>query len=114
MLRDRLVEVATTYGYPSTATDRARVAFDREAARRLYEAMPMSIGEALNREVWNFSSLVLAPDLTYWRFGSTNPERCPFRNPHVAWNNRTITPMPASSTLGGALHALALASSRRD
>lgn len=89
LLRRGIVEVAVLHGFPHTSAD--LVAFDRAMAALLIERMPMADGEALVRPVWSFAALVLAPDVTYWRFvsgrsrESWNPERwvCTDRTRHM-------------------------------
>lgn len=84
-VRDVVVAAADLFDYPAEASPAKRVMFDRYLAPRLYEAMPMPVGEALTRAVWNFTSVVLAPDVTAWRFGHRNTERwlCSDRTRHM-------------------------------
>lgn len=70
-----LRSTAAEFGYPNTADDSARVAFDRAAAAVVYRSMDVTTVEAAHRGVWNFLALVAAPDLVQWRFGRNNPER---------------------------------------
>lgn len=86
-LRDGIVHTATQYGFPN---DRLRlVEFDRAMAPRLLELMPMSTAEALTKSVWTYTSLVIAPDVTHWRWvagdGKWNVERfvCSDRTRHM-------------------------------
>lgn len=83
-LRDVIFDCATRYGFPDSALADP-VAFDRALAPGLRDAMPMSMGEALNREVWNTVALRVAPDATLWRFGLGNRERwvCIDRTRHI-------------------------------
>lgn len=74
-LAGELREVAREYGYPDSATDDQRIAFDRAAAEQIFRLMPMTSVEASNRGVWTFVSVVLLPDVTLWRFGRGNKER---------------------------------------
>lgn len=98
-LREGIVEVATAHGFPD---DRSRlVEFDRALAPRLLVLMPMAIGEALTRSVWSFVALVVAPDVTHWRFVTAgrewNIERwvCSDRTRHMFarlwWQARQLT-----------------------
>lgn len=102
-LRATIVEAATAHGYPSRSED--AIAFDRALAPRLHTAMPMAVGEALNRDVWSFTSLVLAPDVTMWRFGSSNRERwiCSDRTRHMFgrlwWQSYLLGDADGGSTL---------------
>lgn len=84
-VRDVIIAAAQRFGYPDEAPASQRVLFDRYLAPRLYEAMPMPVGEALTRAVWNFTTVVLAPDVTSWRFGRQNTERwlCSDRTRHM-------------------------------
>lgn len=86
--RDVIVDTARAHGFPDRTDE--PIAFDRAMAVRLPELMPMAEGEALVRQVWSFLSLVLAPDVTHWRFvrnrsGPWNPERwvCTDRTRHM-------------------------------
>lgn len=99
-LKDTIHGVAETHGYPQPAGDAARVRFDRELAPLLLDHMPMADGEALNRDVWSFTSVVVAPHITHWRFvrGSAwNMERwvCTDRTRHMFarcwWQAKQLT-----------------------
>ncbi len=98
-LREGILDVATAYGFPD---DQSRaIEFDRALAPRLLTLMPMSTGEALTKPVWSFTSLVVAPDVTYWRFVDPrrewNVERwvCSDRTRHMFarlwWQARQLT-----------------------
>jgi hypothetical protein len=66
LLREGIVQIAAQYGFPD---DRSRlVEFDRAMAPRLLELMPMSTAEALTKSVWTHTALVVAPDVTHWRW----------------------------------------------
>lgn len=82
-LRDAIVATAQQFGFPNEGA--GLVAFDRALAPVVRELMPMTVGEALTRGVWSFLSLVLAPDVTCWRFGIRNEERwvCRDRTRHM-------------------------------
>lgn len=82
-VREVVVDVACDHGYPGPVGD--PVKFDRRLAPRLFAAMPMAVGEASARQLWNFVSIVLAPDVTAWRFGFANLERwlCSDRTRHT-------------------------------
>lgn len=82
-VRSATLNVASRFGFPNAI--RNPIGFDRELAPALIAAMPMTVGEATTRSVWNFSSLVLMPDLTFWRFGVSNRERwvCSDRTRHM-------------------------------
>lgn len=97
-LRDAIVDVAEAHGFPQPGD---AIAFDRALAVRLLDVMPMADGEALQRPVWSFLALVLAPDVTYWRFvrdhDKWNDERwvCTDRTRHMFarlwWQARQLT-----------------------
>lgn len=84
-LRSAVVSVAENFGYPDALLDAFRIPFDRALAPVVRDAMAMAVAEALDRSVWNFTTLVLAPDLTAWRFGVANAERwvCSDRTRHM-------------------------------
>lgn len=98
-VRDVILETAAAHGFPDRSGD--PIAFDRAMAVRLIDLMPMADGEALLRPVWSFTSLVLAPDVTYWRFvrrhDRWNAERwvCTDRTRHMFarlwWQARQLT-----------------------
>jgi hypothetical protein len=68
-------EAAIEYGYPDSAPDARRIAFDRAAAEVMFRGMNITTFEASNRGVWSFLAVVAMPDVTLWRFGRTNVER---------------------------------------
>lgn len=73
-VRHLIVEEANAAGFPAkAAVDQIR--FDRALAPRLLDAMGIVPAEAANRNVWTNLSLVIAPDITAWRFGFDNHER---------------------------------------
>lgn len=84
-VRREMTAAAERHGYPDRGPDAERIAFDRELAVSLVDVMPMPVAEALDRAVWNFTTLVLAPDVTFWRFGTSNAERwiCSDRTRHM-------------------------------
>lgn len=96
-VRSTIRATAEAHGYPDLAPDADRVQFDRCLAPALLDVMPMAAGEALNRSVWNFTSIVLAPDVTHWRMGYGNTERwvCSDRTRHMYarlwWQARQLT-----------------------
>jgi len=73
ILRDAVVEVARAYGFPDDV--QAPVTFDRLLAPQMVDLMGIVPAEAANRQVWSFLSLVVAPDVTRWRFPGSNRER---------------------------------------
>lgn len=70
-VRETLLTAAQDQGFPDRpiAGDAVNI-FDRSAGRSLARAMPMSWSEAAQRDVWNFTTLVMAPDVTAWRWSS--------------------------------------------
>jgi len=72
-IRTKIVETATEFGYPAPCLEPVR--FDRRLAPLLHASMRIVPAEAANRHVWSFIALVLAPDVTCWRFGGGNAER---------------------------------------
>lgn len=71
----RLTELAIEHGYPQSAPDRHRIAFDRRATTLLQDTIELNWAEAGQRDTWSFVALVALPHLTQWRFGTNNPER---------------------------------------
>ena len=78
-IRDSVLAIASQFGFPGRPpTQSERQDFDRAVAVVLFETMPMTWSEAGSRDVWSFTSLVLLPDVTEWRWqgqGSRNRER---------------------------------------
>lgn len=69
--RSALVELATDLGFPEEdLSDPHKNAFDRAVAHRLVQDLDISWSEAANRELWNFVTFVVLPDLTRWRWAS--------------------------------------------
>lgn len=58
--------LARTHGYPDAA--HRTTEFDVALARLLHATMDVAPAEAASRELWAFLSLVLLPDVAYWRF----------------------------------------------
>ena len=111
-LRTSIVDVAEFYGFPDD--DSRLVEFDRVMAGHLMVAAPMNVGEALNRAVWSFMALVVAPDVTYWRFGRRDPSNwnverwiCTDRTRHMFsrlwWQARQLTTRDADDGLNTSL-----------
>ncbi|WP_078324396.1 DUF6339 family protein [Mycobacteroides salmoniphilum] len=74
-LINQMERVAISCGYPHPAKPDDRISFDRAAAESLFDATKMTAFEASQPGVWNFLALVAMPRLTWWRFGTENPER---------------------------------------
>ena len=60
-----LEKMAEANGFPGTGS---LIEFDRAAARYLHHHAGMTPGEASQRQVWAFLSLVLVPHICAWRF----------------------------------------------
>lgn len=71
--RSVLIAVASDLGFPEQGltSDTQKNAFDRATAHCLVETLDISWSEAANRELWNFVTFVVLPDLTRWRWAST-------------------------------------------
>ncbi|MEV7534592.1 DUF6339 family protein [Streptomyces hydrogenans] len=67
-LRNTIHLVAKDQGFPDLPASGQRTAFDRQVARILHEQSGMVPGEAAQRQVWAFLSLVLLPDVCAWRW----------------------------------------------
>lgn len=72
-LRNELIEIAQSQGYPRLPRQEEAAAFDAEASVRLFAKMRMAAVEAANPGVWEFMTCVLVPDLVRWRFGQESP-----------------------------------------
>lgn len=109
-LRQEIVAVAEAHGFPDRFPDsKESVAFDRDLAPRLFRTMDLAVAEAADRRVWNFIALVVAPDVTAWRFpGSGNRERwvCRDRRRHMfsrLWWHAYLFADPATGSVDRAL-----------
>lgn len=51
------------------------IEFDISLARLLHSTMDIAPAEAASRDVWTFLSLVLLPDVSYWRFPTPPSDR---------------------------------------
>ncbi len=70
-LRLGLDTLARKYGF-GTRSDRDSLAkFDAETAEWLAMEPILDSGESLRDDVWSFMGAVLAPDIAYWRFGTS-------------------------------------------
>ncbi|GHH48321.1 DUF6339 family protein [Lentzea cavernae] len=67
-LRAKVVALATEAGYPGEPDQSARSRFDLALARMLHGEMGLVPAEAASGDVWAFLSLVLLPDVAYWRY----------------------------------------------
>lgn len=70
-LRDVVVGVAATCGFPDAGGKAGRARFDTECAKALADPDRTPPAEALRDDVWAWVALVLLPDVVRWRFGSS-------------------------------------------
>lgn len=73
-IREDIVEIAGKYGFSKTADRNFLSQFDAALGEYLTLIPELSTGEGLRNDVWAFITIVLAPDVVFWRFGYT-PER---------------------------------------
>lgn len=66
---------ATRFGFPAKLSGRDQAAFDRECASVLFATADIVPGDAASAEVWSFVSLVLLPEIPFWRFPGGADER---------------------------------------
>lgn len=76
-LRETVVAMATEHGFPGTLAARGEVAtrFDRDLSAALLRDMQLLPADAGNEGVWSFLTLVLLPDVAFWRW--PNPKELP-------------------------------------
>ncbi|MFJ5992629.1 DUF6339 family protein [Lentzea sp. NPDC092896] len=74
-LRAKVVGLATEAGYPGETDQSARARFDLALAEMLHSEMGLVPAEAAAGDVWAFLSLVLLPDVAYWRYPTPKPDR---------------------------------------
>ncbi|ODU04063.1 MAG: hypothetical protein ABS81_11830 [Pseudonocardia sp. SCN 72-86] len=67
-LRDGVLKIADSAGFPGGGRRREHGEFDREIARFLHERMGLVAAEAAVRPIWAFLALVVLPDVSYWRY----------------------------------------------
>lgn len=72
-LADSVRELARQHGYPDVA--QRTTEFDIALARLLHRTMEVAPAEAASREMWAFLSLILLPDVAYWRFPNPPGDR---------------------------------------
>lgn len=76
VLAASLRRVADDHGWPAPLRADELSAVDLALARRLHETVSLSPAEAGFGELWSFLTLVLVPDVAFWRAsGSENVER---------------------------------------
>jgi hypothetical protein len=75
-IRDRLLEVVQSHGYPAPLSRSAQNGVDIDLAQALWGTTDLAPAEAGFPDVWSFLALVLVPEIVWWRAsGSTNVER---------------------------------------
>lgn len=69
-LQTEVRDVATDCGYPTSGGkgSPALREFDQRCCRLLFEQMDIVVADAASAGVWSFLSLVLLPDVAFWRF----------------------------------------------
>ncbi|MEU7865313.1 DUF6339 family protein [Dactylosporangium sp. NPDC049140] len=67
-LREELTAAARAAGFPEPPSAADRMAFDAQIGPMLHRLMGILPVEAAVGDIWAFTSLVLAPDVAYWRF----------------------------------------------
>lgn len=70
-VRQDLVAIAQQHGFGRQGAEQSHAGFDAETAAWLARSELFTTGEALRDDVWAFVAAVIAPDITYWRFGSS-------------------------------------------
>ena len=70
-LRNDIVDLARDVGRKRAVRSGDLALFDSEMAGYLREQNLFSTGEALRDDVWTFVGVVLAPEIVWWRFGSS-------------------------------------------
>ncbi|GGR73177.1 hypothetical protein GCM10010169_16460 [Micromonospora fulviviridis] len=74
-LQQLVRRIARDNGWPGALSRQAATQFDRQLAGELYRQMRILPADAASEEVWSFLSLVLLPDVAFWRW--PNPDRRP-------------------------------------
>jgi hypothetical protein len=69
-LRESLLRVATTSGFPDSSRAQ-NAAFDTALADWISANAELHSGEALRDDVWSHIGVVMAPDIVHWRFGKS-------------------------------------------
>jgi hypothetical protein len=67
-IRTTLLQLASSYGFPTPLGRSDASRFDVETARYLHSSLLMAPGEAAQRQVWSYFGLVLVPDVCAWRY----------------------------------------------
>jgi hypothetical protein len=61
-------DVASSYGYPDQSRTRTATPFDQQVGSVLSETMDILPADAAQEEVWSFLSLIVLPDVAFWRW----------------------------------------------
>jgi len=64
--------VAGSYGYPDQGRTRTATPFDQQVGTILAETMEILPADAAQEEIWSFLSLVVLPDVAFWRWPNTD------------------------------------------
>lgn len=70
-LRDDIVEIAKGCGFGNHNGKQELARFDSIASEVLAENSILNSGESLRTETWAFIGVTMAPDIVYWRFGTS-------------------------------------------
>lgn len=68
-LRARILQIASSFGYPSLVRGRRLVEFDQALGAVVHEQMRIMPADAAHADVWTFVNTVVAPDIVLWRYG---------------------------------------------
>lgn len=74
-VRSSIREIAGQFGYPERLVAKDQAAFDRKCGTVLLQKMDIVTGDAASPDVWSFISLVLLPEIPFWRFPGAAEER---------------------------------------
>jgi hypothetical protein len=74
-LRSAVETLAREAGFPDSSSRADNAEFDMRLAALLHDSMGLVPAEAASRDVWAFLSLVLLPDIAYWRYPAPPRDR---------------------------------------
>lgn len=74
-LREIIVDLAKSAGFPEPANAAARTEFDLALAKMLHREMRIAPAEAASGDVWAFFALIVLPDVAHWRFPAPPVDR---------------------------------------
>jgi hypothetical protein len=71
--QQKMREIAKNHGYPESLSpkDPRRTEFDREVVSHILEVAPLIPAAASVEAVWSFLTLVVVPDVAFWRWPNT-------------------------------------------